>query len=63
MMGSKTPTLSKLGKANFFCPKEKKTYKDLEILSREHTKRGGDHLTAIDGQGHTVHTFGKRTEG
>jgi len=60
----KGPTLAKQNKgtAKFYCPKEKKSF-ELEIKTREHTERGGDHLTAIDRQGHTVHTFGKRTEG
>jgi len=59
---SKGLTLGKIGKekGRFFCPKEKKTYDDLEIVKRERMKRGGDLLTAIDREGHTVHAFGKR---
>jgi len=61
-MGSKTPTLSK-GKVEFYCVNKacRKPY-ELDVLKREHTKRGGDLLRAKCPQGHSVTRFAKRQE-
>jgi len=54
----KTPTVSKLGRAKFLCPKEKKTY-ELDIIERRPMKHS-DMLVAEDPQGHKVYRFAKK---